>query len=454
MSIRSVHDILNYLRNTALPGEGEEPTDGQLLERFVNRREAAALEVLVRRHGPMVWGVCRRLLGNHHDAEDAFQATFLVLVRKAASIGSRELLANWLYGVALQTGRKARQTAAKRRAREKQVETMPEPLAAPPDPDLGRDLRPLLDQELSRLPDRYRVALVLCDLEGKSRKEAARQLGLAEGTVASRLARARTMLARRLARHGLAVSGGTLAAGLSSNAAPACVPALVMSSTIKVTSLLAAGEAVAGSVSAEVAALAEGVMKAMFLAKLKAVVIGLSVVGLLLFGGLLTQHLLVAQQVRTEKLPPDDKKVAADNPPVAAGKTDKAGEVNAVASTPLVVIVELPQAHPVRVNQPFKVLVRVVNSSRSPQAFQVANGSWEQHWKSSNDQVHWMPRGFFRNFIETVKLEPGQAYEKTGEMLLAAGKPEKEIRFKMGFTPQDSKQTSWSNEVTLRLETE
>jgi RNA polymerase sigma factor (sigma-70 family) len=454
MSIRSVHDILQYLRRTALPGEGEEPTDGQLLERFVKGRDVAALEVLVRRHGPMVWGVCRRILGNHHDAEDAFQATFLVLVRKAASIVSRELLANWLYGVALQTARKARQTAARRRAREKQVADMPEPEAAPQEPDLGRDLQPLLDQELSRLPDRYRVALVLCDLEGKSRKEAARQLGLAEGTVASRLARARAMLARRLARHGLAVSGGTLAAVLSSNAAPACVPAFVISSTIKVASLLATGEAAAGSISAEVAALVEGVMKAMFVAKLKAVVIGLSVVGLLLFGGLLTHHMVTAQQVRAEKLPPEDKKVAVDSPPVPAGKTDKAGEVKDVASAPLVVTVELPQAHPVRVAQPFQVRVRVVNSSQSPQSFRVANGSWEQHWQSSNDRVHWMPQPVFRNFIETVKLEPGQAYEKTGDLFLAPGKPEKEVRFKMGFTPQDSKQTWWSKEVTLRLETE
>jgi RNA polymerase sigma factor (sigma-70 family) len=451
MSIRSVNDILRYLRSTALPGDGEEPTDGQLLDRFVNRRDAAALEVLVRRHGPMVWGVCRRVLGNHHDAEDAFQATFLVLVRKAASIACRELLANWLYGVARQTARKARQTAAKRRAREKQVADLSEPEAVAQDLDLERDLRPLLDQELSRLPDRYRVALVLCDLEGKSRKEAARQLGVAEGTVASRLARARTMLAGRLARHGLAVSAGTLAAVLSPEAASASVPALVTSSTIKVATLLAAGgAAAAGSVPAEVAALAEGVMKAMFFAKLKAAVVVLTVVALVLFGGLLTHHVLVARQVRTGKLPPEEK-VAVDNPPVAAGKTDRAGEVKDVAGTPLVVTVELPQARPVRVDKPFGARVRVVNSSRSTQSFRVANGSWEQHWKSSNDRVHWVPRAVFRNFIETVTLEPGQAYEKTGELFVAPGKPEKEVRFQLGFTPQDSKQTYRSNEVTVRF---
>src|SRR5262249_22645957 len=147
---------------------------------------------LVRRHAPMVWGVCRRVLGNLHDAEDAFQATFLILVRKAASIASPKLLANWLYGVAHQTALKARATNAKRRVRERQVTHMPEPAAN--EPDRWNDLQPLLDQELARLPNKYRVAIVLCDLEGKTRKEAAWQLGVPEGTLAARVARGRVML--------------------------------------------------------------------------------------------------------------------------------------------------------------------------------------------------------------------------------------------------------------------
>jgi RNA polymerase sigma factor (sigma-70 family) len=228
----------------------------------------------------MVWGVCRRILRNHHDAEDAFQATFLVLVRKAASVLPREMVANWLYGVARQTALKARATAARRAGRERPVATMPEP--ARREPDLWRDLQPLLDEALSRLPDKYRAVLVLCDLEGKTRKEAARQLRVPEGTVAGRLARARTLLARRLARHGLAVPGGAWAAVVSQHAFAACVPSAVVSRAIKAASTAAAGNAAApGVVSVKVAHLTEGVLKAMMLSKLKTLAVGLLLVALL-----------------------------------------------------------------------------------------------------------------------------------------------------------------------------
>ena len=144
---------------------------GNCWSRFVGRRDGAALEALVRRHGPMVWGVCRRVLGGRQDAEDAFQATFLVLVRKAASVAPREMVGNWLYGVAHRTALKARATAARRAARERQMAEMPEP--APAGEDRWADLLPLLDRELSRLPDKYRAVIVLCDLEGKTRTEVA-----------------------------------------------------------------------------------------------------------------------------------------------------------------------------------------------------------------------------------------------------------------------------------------
>jgi RNA polymerase sigma factor (sigma-70 family) len=254
-------------------------TDGQLLESYLHRREEAAFAALVRRHGPMVWGVCRRVVGNHQDAEDAFQATFLVLVRKAASVVS---VANWLYGVAHQTALKARAMTARRQAREKQMDAVPEPALEQAERD--DPLQALLDQELSRLPDKYRAVIVLCDLQGKTRKEAARHFHVPEGTVASRLATARTMLAKRLTRSGLAMSGGTLATLLSQHAASASVPASVASTTIQAATLFAAGEAtVAGALSLQAVALAEGVLRTMLLTKLK-IVTALLVCGTLLAG--------------------------------------------------------------------------------------------------------------------------------------------------------------------------
>jgi len=288
MATRQMTEVIRHLRRMVLLRDEAGLTDGQLLEDYLSRDNEAALAALVQRHGPMVWGVCRRVLCNYHDAEDAFQATFLVLVRKAASITSRELLASWLYGVAHQTALKARATAAKRRARERQVTEMPEPAVT--EEEVWRDLQPLLDEELSRLPGKYRVVIVLCDLEGKTRKEVAQQLGCPEGTVAGRLARARVRLAKRLAQRGVAFSGGMLAAVLSQKGASAGVPTSVVSSTIKAAGRFAAGQAAATSViSVKVAALTEGVLKAMFLHKIKGVMavlvvmaaVGMGVSGLL-----------------------------------------------------------------------------------------------------------------------------------------------------------------------------
>jgi RNA polymerase sigma factor (sigma-70 family) len=282
-------EVLGHLRKAMLRQQRVALTDQQLLEDYLSRQDEAPLATIVQRHGPMVWGVCRRVLPNYHDAEDAFQATFLVLVRKAASIASRELLANWLYGVAHQTARKARATATKRCARERQVTKMPEPTAT--EQDLWSDLRPLLDEELSRLPDKYRVVLVLCDLEGRTRKEVASQFGCPEGTVASRLSKARKMLARRLAARGVALSGG--AAVLFQNMASAAVPASVVASTIKAASHCAAGQA---ATPVKVAALAEGVLKAMLMSKLKAAVAVVLVLGLMAIGAaVLTSRTASAQ---------------------------------------------------------------------------------------------------------------------------------------------------------------
>ena len=229
----------------------------------------------------MVFGACRRLLGDHHDAEDAFQATFLILARKAASISKRETVANWLYGVALRTALKARGSRTKRRMREMQVTTIPEPEVA--EDNLWRELEPLLDLELSRLPQKYRAPVVLCDLEGKTNKEAARQLGCPEGTLSSRLMGARTILARRLARHGMVLSAGFLVVLLSRNSASAFIPTSLLIPTVKAASLATMSHAaIATLINANVAALTKGVLRSMFLttvSKLTAVVALIAALG-------------------------------------------------------------------------------------------------------------------------------------------------------------------------------
>jgi RNA polymerase sigma factor (sigma-70 family) len=307
MGIRSMNSVIQYIRRLAREDEHVR-TDGELLNAFVQMRDEGALTVLVERHGPMVWGVCRRLLRAHQDAEDAFQATFLVLVRKAASLRDRDAVANWLHGVAHQTAVRVRATLAKQYRRERQAMDMPEP--AVEEVALPNDLLPFLDEELTRLPDKYRVLIVLCDLEGKSRKEAARQLGCPEGTIGGRLARARAMLAKRLARHGLAVSSGSLAAGLAQTVASAGVPASVVTSTIRVATLLAAGKA-AGVISTHVASLTEGVLKTMYLNKIMTTVI----VTLALAGGVVI-HGALAQRQSEDKVPTAEKPMV--KPPTVA----------------------------------------------------------------------------------------------------------------------------------------
>lgn len=274
MATTPVNRLLRRLRTTVGREEGG-ATDGELLSAFVRHEDGAALDVLVRRHAAMVWGVCRRLLPGHQDAEDAFQATFLVLVQKAATLPDREVVSNWLYGVARQTAVRMRALVAKRRGREVEAAALPEP-AAPGQG--GDDLRPILDEELGRLPDKYRAVLVLSDLEERSRKEVAAQLGLPEGTVASRLAAARALLAKRLSRRGLDGTGAVLALHAS-----ACVPAAVVSSKVTAATLVAAGPA-AGAISPSVAALITGVTNAMFLAKVKSALALVLMVGLTLGG--------------------------------------------------------------------------------------------------------------------------------------------------------------------------
>jgi RNA polymerase sigma factor (sigma-70 family) len=309
--------VIRHLRRAVVRLDGAGWSDGQLLASFIDRKDEAAFEALVRRHGRMVFGVCRRVVGHHHDAEDAFQATFLVLARKASCIRPRERLANWLYGVALRTAMKTKTITAKRSGREKRVTEMAQ--AAPQ--DQWCDLQPLLDQELNGLPENYRLPILLCDLEGKTIKEATRQLGWPQGTLAGRLARGRKLLAKRLTNRGVVLSAGSLAAVVSQNAAWAVVPTSLLCSTIKAAAMIAAGQATAaGVVPAQVAILTEGVLRAMFLSKLKATMAGLLLIALFCGTAGTIYVTQAAEQPKDQKV---SEKADKEKQPIAAKKEEK-----------------------------------------------------------------------------------------------------------------------------------
>jgi RNA polymerase sigma factor (sigma-70 family) len=273
--------ILRLVRTIAGPPGPSDDPDRQLLERFVTEADEGAFRDLVRRHGALVLGVCTRVLDSEHDAEDAFQATFLVLVRKAGSIRAPELLGPWLYGVAQRTALKVKAAALRRRRLEKRLAELGPPARSLPGPGSAdhltwRDLRAVIDEEVSRLPRKYRAAVVLCYLEGKTNEQAARILGCPPGTVYSRLAWARERLRSQLSRRGVALTVAALATFLTSSAASASVPARLASVTSEAATGFAAGKAAAaGTTSAQAAAFAEGVLREMFLTKLKTAAVAL-----------------------------------------------------------------------------------------------------------------------------------------------------------------------------------
>jgi RNA polymerase sigma factor (sigma-70 family) len=272
----SSREVLRHLNTLFQCGAAGQLSDAELLERFVAGRDEpaeAAFAALVERHGVMVLGVCRRVLGNRDAAEDAFQATFLVLAKKASAIARREQLASWLHGVARRAALDARTRATRQKAREKRLGAMLP--VEPPDQTMTSELRAVLDEELARLPERHRTAILLCELEGLSRREAANRLGISEGTLSSRLSRAKSRLRDRLTRRGFALSSAALASVLAQDAHAVILPPILLDSTIRVATLVATGCSLAEVVSTSVVTLTEGVLKAMLLAKLKYVFLGL-----------------------------------------------------------------------------------------------------------------------------------------------------------------------------------
>jgi RNA polymerase sigma factor (sigma-70 family) len=303
MGATTLEPLLRYLRRLGPDGAAAgEDDDARLLARFVQTRDEEAFTALVRRHGPLVWGACTRLLPGSADAEDAFQATFLVLVRKARGLRRPERLGPWLYGVARRAALKVRSTAARRREQALGEATLADHV--PPDA-VWRDLRPVLDEEVGRLPEKYRTPFVLCYLQGLTNEEAARRLGCPTGTVLSRLSRARERLRGRLSRRGITLSSAALTSALAAGPGDAAVPAAVLTATVRAGLALASGTAAATTAFT----LAEGVVHAMYLTKLKLAVVGLLALGLLGSGAGLLAHRTQAQS------PPEAKSVATAPPP-------------------------------------------------------------------------------------------------------------------------------------------
>lgn len=301
--------LIDHIRRAALRDESIRNSDPELLRAFIERKDELAFETLVRRFGPMVFGVCRRVTRNHQDAEDAFQATFVVLAHKASSIRPMEMVGSWLYGVAYRTSLKARSIAVKRAQREVTVSTFPEPET--PCEREQSELFSAIDQELQTLGDRYRLPILLCDLEGKTIQEAMQQLGWPQGTVAGRLFRGRKLLGKRLASRGLAYSSASLALIGSRECVTAGVPIALLTSTVKFSLLMSTGETLFGEgVSPNVLNLFQGAINMMMISKLKTATVTICVVAILIAsgGGLLELQRAEGQQ--------DKPAIQAQNPTI------------------------------------------------------------------------------------------------------------------------------------------
>jgi RNA polymerase sigma factor (sigma-70 family) len=293
MSRTSLGAVLQHIYTLAGSAAARRMTDLHLLHRFAEERDENAFAELMRRHGPLVLSVCRRLLGHEQDAEDAFQAAFLVLARKAGLIRKGESVGSFLYGVAYRIAMKERSKLAQRRQREQQAK---QPTSAEPVREAAvRELQILLDEGLNRLPEKYRAPFVLCCLESKSKSEAARELGWKEGTVSSRLARARKELQRFLTRKGVTLTAVLTAAGIAENVTSACVPPLLAATAVRAARLFASGPSAALK-TVQAVQLAETVLRSMTALPWKTTTALLLVVSLAVGRVGLVYHAETAQQ--------------------------------------------------------------------------------------------------------------------------------------------------------------
>jgi RNA polymerase sigma factor (sigma-70 family) len=320
--------VIRHLRRLSRPAARDGISDAQLLERFLVQGDQAAFELLLWRHGPMVWGLCRRILHDHHEAEDAFQATMLVLARKAGSIGQSHSIASWLYKVAYRIALRARAASSRRARFEKHVRQLTTAAVCPDLESTWGELRRVIDEELARLPEKYRAPVVLCYLQNKTNEEAAKLLRWPIGTVKTRLVRARELLGQRLGRRGVALSAAGLATVLAPPVAEAALPAGILNATLGAAMLLPSAKVGAiGLVSSRGVLLMEGALKAMFMTKLKIAMGVLLAVGTAGAGvGLISYQSLAASQAGDNnksqsvqnslkgKAPPGDRKAEGKHP--------------------------------------------------------------------------------------------------------------------------------------------
>jgi RNA polymerase sigma factor (sigma-70 family) len=315
MATAQLGTLMRHIKGLAAGPAGRQPTDRQLLDDFASRRDDGAFTTLMERHGPMVLRVCRRVLGHEQDAEDAFQATFLVLARNTASIRRPEALVSWLYGVAYRTAMRAKRTAARRRNREARLRERTPTVTPSPTWD---DVQAVLDEEVQRLPESVRSAFVLCVLNGKTERAAAAELGVKEGTLSWRVTRARQRLRKQLTRRGIQLSALLGALSLAQVGSRAAVPAALARSTIGLGLSVAAGEP-AAAIPSHVAALAAGVTRAMFLTKTKIAAALLLAAGLFAAGaGVLRHQTVAAEESKDPPAPPAAK--TPPRPPAAEAK--------------------------------------------------------------------------------------------------------------------------------------
>jgi RNA polymerase sigma factor (sigma-70 family) len=328
-----LNSLVRHIRKLAGPPAGAGPSDAALLQRFVSDSDEAAFAEIVGRHGRLVLSVCRRLLPREEDVEDAFQATLLVLARKASAIRNRRSVASWLYGVAYRTALKTRTTIARREKYEQRAEVRS--LLGPVSEAAMRELQAILDDEVRRLPEKFRAPFVLCCLEGKSKGEAGQELGWPEGTVSGRVAQARKLLQRRLARRGIALSAALCALAVAEGTATAGGPVLTTAGLLAGAVAFATSRLpTAGAVSARAIVIAEAVLQADAAFRTKMVLAVALLLGLAGGAGAWWHGARDRPPPEVAAVDPDDKPVAAAPAPgagaavgAAAPDRDAAGDV-------------------------------------------------------------------------------------------------------------------------------